>query len=156
MAGIGLGDGLWSEGIVDRGLKKEVKEMDKKMVSFVAGVLVLVFVFFAVANGLLSTPVAPPISAPNNDAPAGEPLVVYLSTDGAVYSPAVINARVGQPVRLISRNLVGCARAFVIPDFGIQKVFAENDDVLDFTPTRAGSFRFSCSMGMYTGTLNVA
>ena len=52
-------------------------------------------------------------------------------------------------------QLRGCLRAFRIPNLGISKVFNSNDNVLEFTPTSKGTFGFTCSMGMGTGTLIV-
>lgn len=137
-----------------------------KLGSFVAGTFIAVFAFFAIANAVFVSPsnsaglaTAKTINAEKNALPvAGEVQTIYLSAVGINYSPAVIKVKQNVPVRIVAdmQNLQGCLRSFVIPGFGIRKIFSAKDNVLEFTPTQKGSFAFSCSMGMGKGTLVVA
>ncbi len=97
--------------------------------------------------------------------PAADPSVAQtgatqrfsLGTKGSSYDPAVITVNLGDTVVLegdMSR-LRGCDRSFVIPDYGIQKTFSAGDNVLTFVASKRGTFTYSCSMGMYRGTLIV-
>jgi uncharacterized protein len=64
----------------------------------------------------------------------------------------------GVPVKLhlLSQNVGGCARAFIIPSLNISKVLPENgEESLEFTPTKKGVLTYSCSMGMYSGQFRV-
>ena len=74
------------------------------------------------------------------------------------YQPRNIKVKSGQPVELTlqSNNVYSCALAFVFKEFGI-KTFLDTTDVkkFTFTPTKPGKYTFSCSMGMYTGTMEV-
>ena len=72
------------------------------------------------------------------------------------YSPAVVRVRAGQPVRLEFHRTEasGCTEEVVIPDFGIRtflKPFTTTP--VEFTPTRAGSYEFTCGMGMVRGRI---
>jgi len=131
--------------------------MNKTVLLFGGGVILLAFVFFAFANTFLFSNNAPTGAAtiPSGTAPSGDVQTIQLSTNGLSYSPSVITVKQNQPVRLVGGDLQGCSRAFVIPQLGIRKVFQQNDNVLEFTPTVKGSFVMSCSMGMYKGTFNV-
>lgn len=93
----------------------------------------------------------------NNVQQQGNSQVVNLGVANYNYDPSVIEVEAGKPVRIIGNTdqLRGCLRAFTIPQLGIRKVFSGNDNILEFTPTQKGSFKFSCSMGMGYGTLRV-
>ena len=74
------------------------------------------------------------------------------------YSPREFTVKNNQPVSVTinSKNNRSCARAFTIPSLGISKLLPENGtENISFTPTVTGRIAFSCSMGMYTGVINV-
>lgn len=66
--------------------------------------------------------------------------------------------KLGVPVKLtlVTKNVLSCARSFVIPSLGITKLLpVTGDTVIEFTPTKTGRLTFTCSMGMYSGYFNV-
>jgi len=84
-----------------------------------------------------------------------EAQVVSLGLDRGGYLPREITVKVNKPV--ILRNdgtLKGCANYPVQPELGINANFAKNSD-FEFTPTKKGTFTFTCGMGMWKGTINV-
>lgn len=83
--------------------------------------------------------------------------VAYLTWGKLNYEPPVVKLKSGMPAKIIAdtERLQGCFRSFVVPELEIFKSFNENDKVLEFTPTKAGTFSFGCSMGMGGGTLVV-
>lgn len=88
----------------------------------------------------------------------GDVQVIRMTQDADGYHPSELPAlTIGQPVRLIidSQDTYTCASSFVIPDLGIERRLKPGENVIEFTPTRAGKIPFSCSMGMYRGTLEV-
>jgi sulfite exporter TauE/SafE len=70
-----------------------------------------------------------------------------------------ITVSVGSPVRWNLRaekgRINGCNNAIVIPEYKIEKRLQAGDNIIEFTPTRAGTFRYSCWMGMIRGTITV-
>jgi uncharacterized protein len=82
---------------------------------------------------------------------------VSLSVQGGTYYPNPVRVKKGIPVRLVADmgTVTGCSRSIVIPDFGVSKVVRTGDNAIEFTPDKSGTFAFSCSMGMYRGTLVV-
>ena len=81
---------------------------------------------------------------------------VTLGIKNYNYYPNTVTVKAGQPVRIyLDESVVGCYRGFVIRDFGISKYLRTPSDYVEFTPDKKGTFRFSCSMGMGTGTLIV-
>lgn len=82
---------------------------------------------------------------------------VQLSVQGGSYMPNPIRVKKGIPVRLVAdlSSVRGCASGIVIPEFGISKTVRAGDNAIEFTPGKSGTFQFSCSMGMYRGTIVV-
>ena len=72
------------------------------------------------------------------------------------YYPNTIKVKANKPVSIsLDKSVYGCFRSFTIRDFGITKYLKTPSDTVVFTPTKKGTFRFACSMGMGTGTLIV-
>ena len=87
---------------------------------------------------------------------AGNFQKVTLGIKNYNYYPNTVTVKSGQPVRIyLDESVVGCYRGFVIRDFGISKYLKTPNDYVGFTPTKPGTYAFSCSMGMGKGTLVV-
>jgi plastocyanin domain-containing protein len=74
------------------------------------------------------------------------------------YDPATVRVRHGQPVRLVfdRQETSGCSEEVVIGNFGIRKFLpAFQRTTVEFTPRQAGTYDFSCGMGMLHGKLIV-
>jgi plastocyanin domain-containing protein len=74
------------------------------------------------------------------------------------YSPDVIAVRRGSPVRLsfYRDEDAACSDTVVLGDFGISRPLPAFETThVEFTPTKAGRFPFTCGMGMLRGTLVV-
>ena len=73
------------------------------------------------------------------------------------YPPLTVKA--GTPVRwnlyAEKGTINGCNNAIVIPEYNIEKRLQTGDNIIEFTPTKAGKFRYSCWMGMIRGTITV-
>jgi len=82
---------------------------------------------------------------------------VQLTVQGGNYMPNPIVVKKGVPVKLVADlgTVRGCASSIVIPDFGVRKTVQAGDNEITFTPDKSGTFQFSCSMGMYQGTIVV-
>lgn len=91
-----------------------------------------------------------------DDSVSGDAQNVVLGFKNYNYYPNTITVKAGQPVRIsLDSSVSGCYRSFTIRDFGISKNLRTPNDYVEFTPTKKGTYRFSCSMGMGTGTLVV-
>ena len=74
------------------------------------------------------------------------------------YKPNYIKIKKGVPVKLTlqSNNVYACSLGFVLKGFGINANLKSTDSQsFTFTPTKTGKYPFTCSMGMYTGILEV-
>ena len=86
-------------------------------------------------------------------------LRINIVLDEFGYHPDEIQVPMGQKVRfVVTRTIEGeCAEQIQFPDFGIKPTFIPLNEPLTFevTPQQAGTFRFSCGMNMYKGTIAV-
>lgn len=74
------------------------------------------------------------------------------------YNPKYVQVKSGQPVSLTlkSNDTYSCALAFEFKEFGISTFLDTTDtQTFTFTPTKPGKYQFTCSMGMYVGTMEV-
>ena len=74
------------------------------------------------------------------------------------YSPDVIVVKQGRPVRLdfYRAETASCSEQVVLGDFGIARDLpAFKTTPIEFTPTKAGEFTFTCGMNMMRGKVSV-
>lgn len=72
------------------------------------------------------------------------------------YYPNTIKVKKDFPVEItLDETITGCYRSFVLRDFNVGALSGSPSEKITFTPDKTGVFRFSCSMGMGTGTLIV-
>jgi len=83
--------------------------------------------------------------------------IVRMTQTSSGYSPNSFTIKKGIPVKWIvtSENAFSCAASIVSPKLGIRKNLEAGENIIEFTPTETGNIRFTCSMGMYSGSFNV-
>ena len=127
----------------------------KSTTIFIIALILLIGIggFFLIRNGNLSGSTIQDL--PDNQG-NDEIQNVVLSYKNYNYFPNTITVKANQPVRIsLDSSVGGCYRSFVMRDFGISKYLKTPSDYIEFTPTKKGTYKFSCAMGMGTGTLIV-
>ncbi len=74
------------------------------------------------------------------------------------YEPRYVKVKQGEEVTvtLVGKGGYSCASAFRIPSLSIGKnLLPDEKYTFSFTPTKKGKIPFTCSMGMYTGVIEV-
>ena len=70
-----------------------------------------------------------------------------------------ITVQQGIPVRWTINappgSITGCNYCVILYEYGIEHIFQQGDNVIEFTPAKAGKFRYSCWMGMIKSTITV-
>jgi len=97
---------------------------------------------------------ATPVAAPPVAADGVQRIVINAHPSG--YSPSSVTARAGVPTMLTLRtqNNLGCTRTIVMASFGIQKLLpATGDTEVDLGTLKPGTYRYTCGMGMYSGSI---
>lgn len=83
---------------------------------------------------------------------------VTIGVFNSGYSPNYFKVQKDVPVQLTlqSNETYSCAVAFVFREFGINTFLDPTaTETFEFTPTKPGRYMFTCSMGMYTGVMEV-
>ncbi|MFZ2300174.1 MAG: sulfite exporter TauE/SafE family protein [Candidatus Moraniibacteriota bacterium] len=87
----------------------------------------------------------------------GDRQVIRITQRADGYFPNRLTVKKGRPVKLIidSENSYTCASSFVMPKAGIKKILSPGENIFEFVPEKSGPIPFSCSMGMFRGTIEV-
>ena len=103
-----------------------------------------------------TAPVKPAAPSPSKDTAAATETIA-MTQSGSGYSPNELTVHAGSRVRWVitSTDAYTCASGIRVPSLGISKQLAAGENVLEFVPTQEGDIPFSCSMGMYRGTIKV-
>lgn len=151
-------------------LASQIRGKYQHVFATVAAFLILGLGILSLDAGLnlLGSPLAPrrivaslflPGGVPSVPELVGGVQVLTINVEDRGYSPNYWNIKSGQPVRLrlITNRTFGCARAFTIPALGLEKVLPDTGETLIDIPAQAqGQLNFTCSMGMYTGTIKIS
>lgn len=85
--------------------------------------------------------------------------IVNIEVDNGVYSPANIEIKLGQAVKLIflRKDPSPCAEKVIIDKLGVSLDLPVNKPIeFMFKPEQVGEYEFTCQMKMYIGSLNVS
>ncbi|MFE2283027.1 sulfite exporter TauE/SafE family protein [Streptomyces sp. NPDC059443] len=85
---------------------------------------------------------------------SGRQIITLTVTD--FYAPTQFTAKAGVPTTLVlhGKDSGGCARAFTIPELGVQEIVKRDGDTdVDLGTRKPGTLRFTCAMGMQTGAI---
>ncbi len=145
------------------GLTSVIKGQSSKLFFKTAGVIVLVLAFFNISNGLNLIGVKDVfakkdvVSQDKNVKIVDGVQIVKMTQKADGYFPNKFTIKKGIPVKWVinSESAYSCASSILSQGLGIRASLKLGENIFTFTPTRTGAIRFSCSMGMYTGSFNV-
>ncbi len=128
----------------------------KKVMLTVSAVLIFVIGINMISNGATLVGVTPQnqaITEPSDKETTAEDSSVQQvesTVDYSYYEPITVKA--GEPVewtiKVPAGKLTGCNSQIIVPEYGLQIPLKEGDNVVTFTPDKAGVYPFSCWMGM--------
>lgn len=160
---LGTAPGLLSVG----GITSVVKGVFAKRFFKFAGLVVVMLALFNFSNGLrlLGWNLDFSARAAQTNAVVADPNVSVIDgaqivkmTEGNYgYSPRQFTIRAEMPVRWVidAQAPYSCASSMVVPALNLRFNLKPGENIVEFTPTQAGQIKFSCSMGMYTGSFTV-
>lgn len=157
---LGTTPGLLSLG----GLTSFIKGKSSGLFFKIVGLTVIAMAFFNISNGLTlagiknskQTKIQIQAEDPNVKIENGIQ-IVHMEQNARGYYPDVFTVKKGMPVKWIVKSVYpySCASSLVVQKLNIRTNLTEKEQVFDFTPTEEGEIPFSCSMGMYSGTIIV-
>jgi plastocyanin domain-containing protein len=80
-----------------------------------------------------------------------------MTQSSSGYKPNNFTIQKNIPVKWIinSTDSNSCSGSISAPKINVSKFLKPGENIIEFTPTDAGTIKFSCSMGMYTGKFTV-
>lgn len=83
--------------------------------------------------------------------------VVHMEQNAQGYFPNVFTVKKDMPVKWIVKSVYpySCASSLMVQKLNIRTTLTEKEQMFEFTPKEVGEIPFSCSMGMYSGVINV-
>ncbi len=136
----------------------------------VAATLVLLLGIFAIDNGLTlsgssftlkefwNTATGANAQTLGAAAVVGQAQTATITVYATGYEPNRLTLKAGIPAKLsfVTKNTQGCSRAITFPTLNIQKVLPQTGTTeLELPKLARGKIPFTCSMGMFTGTIEV-
>ena len=88
----------------------------------------------------------------------GGPARFEIEVGASGYDPGEVTATAGEPLTLVFTRVTdqGCGQELVIPSQDIRRNLPLDEAVeVTFTPSAAGTLRFTCGMDMYDGAIVV-
>lgn len=124
-------------------------------VAFVVIMLIVIVMLFKGFN--ISTATGNVVALASGNAQSGDIQVAKMKVVGSQYVIEPSSFKVGVPVKIEAdiNNMPGCSKGIVISAFNIRKSLSASSNIIEFTPTKAGTFNIACSMNMYKGTFTV-
>lgn len=157
---IGTTPGLLSLG----GLTSFIKGKSSGLFFKIVGLTVIAMALFNISNGLTlaglkragQTQIKTQKEDPNVKMENGIQ-VVHMEQNAQGYYPNIFTVKKGIPVKWIVKSVYpySCASSLMVQKLNIRTTLTEKEQVFDFTPSESGEIPFSCSMGMYSGVINV-
>lgn len=157
---IGTAPGLLGIG----GLTSIVKGVFAQTFFRLAGLVVILLSLFNLSNGLNLIGLNSILSSKNSNVLAAADItlengnqVIKMIQDAGGYKPNSFIVKKDIPVRWIidSKDPNTCAASIVSDKLNVRKNLHPGENIIEFTPTKEGIIHFSCSMGMFTGSISV-
>jgi sulfite exporter TauE/SafE len=129
------------------------------------GVVIIGFSLFNIANA--TAPFAQPLmqmfqsseqsaTITDNVTVQADKQIVTIEVGGSNYNPYNTTVYAGQPIELhLKFTGFSCGSYMNLESIGLGQVFVDADKVLDVAAQNVGVYRYSCSMGMFNGEINV-
>jgi sulfite exporter TauE/SafE/copper chaperone CopZ len=138
-----------------------------------SGAIVIILGIFMINNGLALTGAGIDIgTTTDNDlkttidtAPSSQQPVdvntgsqeIRMEVNRYGFVPSTFELKKGVPVKWIINGLelTGCNNAIIVPSLGLEFKIKKGEQIIEFTPEKAGTIRWSCWMGMIHGSFIV-
>ena len=118
--------------------------------------VVIIFKFYGAA-AIYSSGDNPSAGSSVSGSGSGNAQIVKMYVENGKYVLEPSSFKISVPVRIEAdvSKMPGCSKSIVISAFNIRKTLNASDNVIEFTPDKAGTFNIVCSMNMYKGTFSV-
>ncbi|MBT3539262.1 hypothetical protein HN481_04005 [Candidatus Parcubacteria bacterium] len=158
---LGTAPVLFGVGVVSSKSQKKDRVIFQKVMGFI----IIAFAWYTLGSGLAANGVV--LSAGNTTTAAGNAptivmqdgvQVIEMDVDYRGFTPNKFDLKKDVPVKWIinGKQISGCTNEVIIPEYNISKKLTSGQNIVEFTPTKAGTTSFSCWMGMVRGSFVVS
>ncbi|MDD5336913.1 MAG: sulfite exporter TauE/SafE family protein [Candidatus ainarchaeum sp.] len=107
-------------------------------------------------SGFASAPAGGSIANVSNGTGA-QVQTIKMTVDGFGWSPDSFVLKKGVKVRWVIdvKELTSCNKEIIVRDYGLDIKLRQGENIVEFTPDKEGTVRWSCWMGMIPGTFQV-
>lgn len=144
------------------GLMSIVKGKWSSVFFRLAGIAVLAFALFNLRNGWNLLGASGFSWSQSNkvqveESSNKEEQIIRMTQTSRGYSPKNFTVEAGRPVKWIidSQNANSCAASIVAPKIDVNMQLKAGENIIKFMPKETGTINFTCSMGMYRGSIEV-
>ena len=155
---LGTTPGLLSLG----GITSFVKGKSSGLFFKFVGLVVIAMAFFNISNGFTLIGLKKSISKnsiqqqDSNVKMENGVQIIHMEQNAQGYYPNVFTVKKNVPVKWYIKSIYpSCASSLVVQKLNIRTLLTEKEQVFEFIPKETGEIPFSCSMGMYSGVINV-
>lgn len=135
---------------------KVQKSTVKKLGIFVALIAIVLIGFFSVKNFASAEQVTGnSVNTLPSEPGQVQNVKVTMSGNQYILEPSELKKDIPVRMEVDLSKVNGCYRSIVIPAFGVRKGVRSNDNIIEFTPTKSGTFGITCAMGMGQGNFKV-
>lgn len=124
-----------------------------------SGILVIVMAMSVIGQGVNALGITTPVVESNSVSYAtvvDGVQIVNMEING-YYDISDVKVKKDMPVRIVmnATRLNGCIDTITIPEYNLGKGLVLGENIMEFTPTRAGNLRLTCWMSMVSTSLEV-
>ncbi len=123
------------------------------------GIIIVIFGLYTLLSGLtvLGVNVSWMKSAPASAIKQANAQVIEMAVEYSGYVPSSFKLQKDVPVQWVidGKGITGCTSDIIVPSLGIRERLKPGENIIEFTPTKAGNIAFSCGMGMVRGNFIV-
>ncbi len=134
----------------------KIKNLKNIVLEKALGLIILLFALYTLLAGLSHYGLGLPFFYKNRNQ-----AIVYQDNIQTIsmavtyqgFEPNVFRLKKDVPVKWLidGQKISGCTNQIIVPDLNIKKDLVAGENIIEFTPTKAGKINFSCWMGMVRG-----
>jgi sulfite exporter TauE/SafE/copper chaperone CopZ len=141
------------------GLVAMIKGKNYSLFLKISGAIIIIFGLFNFNNAYKVLLLHTESQAINKttSSQVSEVQIIKMTQNNSGYSPNNFQIEANRPVRWIinSTSPYSCASSLIVPSLKINQQLKKGENIIEFMAPANGKIKFSCSMGMYNGVINI-
>ncbi|PLX28591.1 hypothetical protein C0581_01655 [Candidatus Parcubacteria bacterium] len=146
-------------------MSSKSRNKDRVVFKKAMGFIIIAFAWYTLSSGLAANGIVLTAGGSTSAVESGPSVtmqdgvqVIEMDVDYRGFTPNKFELKKDVPVRWVinGKQISGCTNEVIVPEYGISKKLTSGKNIVEFTPTKAGTTSFSCWMGMVRGSFVVS